>query len=133
MKNPVQFIAVNDYIIKLIVNRYIKDINVSPDGEDKGFTYYTVEGKRYKIPPVENPYKVIQNTIAGMLIMEGYVVVNEVDNTSVVSNGSGETYFITGNSCSCADRFSPCKHVFFANWSVEFRKQQVKLLHQTKN
>ena len=133
MKNSLMFVTYHDYIIKLINNRYIKDISVQAEGDEKGFMYYHIEGKRYKIPPIENANKVIENTIAALLIMEGYVVVNNVEGVSIVSNEVGDTYFVNGNQCSCPDRFSPCKHVFFANWLLEFRKEQVRLLHQTTN
>lgn len=132
MKNPFLFIALNNYISKLINDRYIKDISVISEGEETGFIVYYINNKRYKIPPIENPEKLIERTIAGLLIMEGYTVVNALENNFVVSNNNGDTYFVTGNSCSCADRFSPCKHVFLSNWFLTFRKEQVSLLHKTK-
>ena len=127
------FVTYNDFIIRMINNRYIKDISVQTEGPEKGFIYYSMQGKNYKIPPVDNPSKIIEDTIAALLIMEGYVVVNNVDGVSIVSNNQGDTYFVNGNQCSCADRFSPCKHVFFSNWLLNFRKEQVRLLHQVTN
>jgi hypothetical protein len=133
MKNPFLFIALNNYITKLVGNASIKNIQVISEGVDKGAIYYDLDGKTNKISPVEKPHQVVKNTAAGMLIMEGYVVVNLIDGTYIVSNNKGDTYFISGNSCSCADRFNPCKHMLFVDWFISFRKDQVNLLHNTRN
>jgi hypothetical protein len=138
MKNPFLYLAINNYISKLIVGGAFKNVEVKNDGGPyDGYIFYDVAlGKNSstnKIPPVEDAYTVVNNTIAGMLIMEGYCVINSLEDTFVVSNDKGDTYFVQGNSCDCADRFSPCKHVLFSQWYMTFRKNQVKLLHKAKN
>lgn len=133
MKNPLLFLAINDYISKVITNSFIKKVQVKTEDPDKGFIYYDVANSTYKIPPIDNAQEVIDNTVAGLLISEGYVIVNALDNTFVVSNKAGDKYFITGNQCSCPDRFSPCKHILFSRWYINFRKNQVKLLHMTRD
>ena len=138
MKNPFLYLAINNYISKLIIGGAFKNIEVVNDGGPQdGYIFYDVAlGKNSstnKIPPIEDPHTMVNNTIAGMLIMEGYCVINSLEDTFVVSNDKGDTYFVQGNSCDCADRFSPCKHVLFAQWYMNFRKNQVKLLHKTKN
>lgn len=138
MKNPFLYLAINNYISKLIIGGAFKNIEVVNDGGlYDGYIFYDVAlGKNSstnKIPPIEDPHTMVNNTIAGMLIMEGYCVINSLEDTFVVSNDKGNTYFVQGNSCDCADRFSPCKHVLFTQWYMNFRKNQVKLLHKAKN
>jgi hypothetical protein len=138
MKNPLLYIAINNYMSKLIVGGAFKNVEVINDGgPQEGYIYYKVVTNNgtstNKIPPIQDPHTVVNNTIAGMLIMEGYCVINSLEDTFVVSNDKGDTYFIQGNSCDCADRFSPCKHVLFTQWYMNFRKNQVKLLHKAKN
>jgi hypothetical protein len=123
---------------KLIIGGAFKNVNVLKDGgPNDGYIYYDValgsSSSTNKIAPIDDPHSVVNNTIAGMLIMEGYCVINSLEDTFVVSNDKGDTYFIQGNSCDCADRFSPCKHVLFTQWYMNFRKNQVKLLHKAKN
>jgi hypothetical protein len=123
---------------KLIIGGAFKNVNVLKDGgPNDGYIYYDValgsSSSTNKIAPIDDPHTVVNNTIAGMLIMEGYCVINSLEDTFVVSNDKGDTYFIQGNSCDCADRFSPCKHVLFTQWYMNFRKNQVKLLHKAKN
>jgi hypothetical protein len=123
---------------KLIIGGAFKNVNVLKDGgPNDGYIYYDValgsSSSTNKIAPIADPHTIVNNTIAGMLIMEGYCVINSLEDTFVVSNDKGDTYFIQGNSCDCADRFSPCKHVLFTQWYMNFRKNQVKLLHKAKN
>lgn len=127
------FLAINDYICKVIRDGYIKNVQIKVEGEDKGFLFYEVNNKIHKVPPIDNAQDVIRNTIAGQLISEGYIVVNALDDTFVVSNNKGDTYFVNGNSCSCADRFNPCKHMLFRDWYQGFRRKQVNLLHMTRD
>lgn len=138
MKNPLLYLAINNYMSKLIIGGAFKNVNVLKDGgPNDGYIYYDVtlgsSSSTNKIAPIDDPHTVVNNTIAGMLIMEGYCVINSLEDTFVVSNDKGDTYFIQGNSCDCADRFSPCKHVLFTQWYMNFRKNQVKLLHKAKN
>lgn len=138
MKNPLLYLAINNYMSKLIIGGAFKNVNVLKDGgPNDGYIYYDValgsSSSTNKIAPIDDPHSVVNNTIAGMLIMEGYCVINSLEDTFVVSNDKGDTYFIQGNSCDCADRFSPCKHVLFTQWYMNFRKNQVKLLHKAKN
>lgn len=138
MKNPLLYLAINNYMSKLIIGGAFKNVNVLKDGgPNDGYIYYDValgsSSSTNKIAPIDDPHTVVNNTIAGMLIMEGYCVINSLEDTFVVSNDKGDTYFIQGNSCDCADRFSPCKHVLFSQWYMNFRKNQVKLLHKAKN
>ena len=138
MKNPLLYLAINNYMSKLIIGGAFKNVNVLKDGgPNDGYIYYDValgsSSSTNKISPIDDPHSVVNNTIAGMLIMEGYCVINSLEDTFVVSNDKGDTYFIQGNSCDCADRFSPCKHVLFTQWYMNFRKNQVKLLHKAKN
>ena len=138
MKNPLLYLAINNYMSKLIIGGAFKNVNVLKDGgPNDGYIYYDVvtgsSSCTNKIAPIDNPPTVVNNTIAGMLSMEGYCVINSLEDTFVVSNDKGDTYFIQGNSCDCADRFSPCKHVLFTQWYMNFRKNQVKLLHKAKN
>ena len=133
MKNPLLFVALNYYIRKVVASTSIKNIIVKSEGLDTGFMYYDVGSKTNKIPPIDDPHEVVRNTAAGLLIMEGYVVTSALEDTYIVSNNRGDTYFIQGNSCTCADRFSPCKHVLFADWYKYYRKSQVKLLHETRD
>ncbi len=133
MKNPLLFLAINDYISRFISNSFIKNIQIKVEGPNKGFLYYDVGSSTYKVPPIDKPQDVINDTVAGLLISEGYVVVNALDDTFVVTNNSGDKYFINGNQCSCADRYSPCKHILFTRWYMNFRKKQVMLLHSTRD
>lgn len=138
MKNPLLYLAINNYMSKLIIGGAFKNVNVLKDGgPNDGYIYYDValgsSSSTNKIAPIEDPHTVVNNTIAGMLIMEGYCVINSLEDTFVVSNDKGDTYFVQGNSCDCPDRFSPCKHVLFTQWYMNFRKNQVKLLHKAKN
>lgn len=133
MKNPMLFLAINDYMCRVIRDSYVKYKGVQGEGPDAGFIYYEVGNKLYKIPPITNAQEVVMNTIAGQLISEGYTVVNALDDTFVVSNNKGDTYFVNGNSCSCADRFNPCKHMLFRDWYQGFRRKQINLLHMTRD
>lgn len=132
MKNPLLFVALNNYISKIVASTSVRNIVVKSEGPDTGFIYYDVGNKTNKIPPIDNPHQVVTNTAAGFLIMEGYTITSSED-TYIVSNGRGDTYFINGASCTCADRFYPCKHILFVDWYIQFRKSQVKLLHEAKD
>ena len=133
MKNPLLFVALNHYIRKVVASTSIKNIVVKTEEPNIGFMYYDVGPNTNNIPPISDPYEVVRNTAAGLLIMEGYVVTSALEDTYIVSNNRGDTYFIQGSSCTCADRFSPCKHVLFSDWYKHYRKSQVKLLHETKD
>lgn len=133
MKNPLLFVALNHYIRKVVASTSIKNIVVKNEEPDLGFIYYDVGAKTNKISPIDDPHEVVINTAAGLLIMEGYVVTSSLEDTYIVSNNRGDTYFINGSSCTCADRFHPCKHILFTDWYKNFRKSQVKLLHETRD
>ena len=81
MKNPLLYIAINNYMSKLIVGGAFKNVEVINDGgPQEGYIYYKVVTNNgtstNKIPPIQDPHTVVNNTIAGMLIMEGYCVIN---------------------------------------------------------
>lgn len=131
MRSPLNYIVATDYLRRIVNKKFIKEVKVVDSGPRSGDIHYTVGEDQYKIKAVHNIEEHLQTNVAAHMLIEGYIVINTLDNTYVViSPNNSEPYFVSNNTCTCADRYPPCKHQLFVDWYIRFRKEQVRALQK---